>query len=58
VSSSTAERPAFLAKNRYGLPDSLPLDWSVFAAAMPEAIRPLLIPSPSVFNVTQEKAHG
>jgi hypothetical protein len=31
----TAERPAFLAKNRYGLPDVLPLDWSAFAAAMP-----------------------
>ncbi len=31
----TAERPAFLAKNRYGLPDSLPLSWEAFAAAMP-----------------------
>jgi hypothetical protein len=31
----TAERPAFLAKNRYGLPDVLPLDWPAFAAAMP-----------------------
>ena len=31
----TAERPAFLAKNRYGLPDMLPLDWQAFAAAMP-----------------------
>lgn len=31
----TAERPAFLAKNRYGLPDVLPLDWATFAAAMP-----------------------
>jgi hypothetical protein len=31
----TAERPAFLAKNRYGLPDVLPLDWQAFAAAMP-----------------------
>ncbi|MDA0341183.1 MAG: ATP-binding protein [Proteobacteria bacterium] len=31
----TAERPAFLAKNRYGLPDMLPLDWQTFAAAMP-----------------------
>jgi len=54
----TAERPAFLAKNRYGLPDSLPLDWSALAAAMPEAIRPLLTSSPSVFSVTQEKTHG
>ena len=32
----TAERPAFLAKNRYGLPDVLPLDWEAFAAAMPK----------------------
>lgn len=31
----TAERPAFLAKNRFGLPDTLPLDWAAFAAAMP-----------------------
>jgi hypothetical protein len=31
----TAERPAFLAKNRYGLPDVLPLDWQAFSAAMP-----------------------
>jgi len=31
----TTERPAFLAKNRYGLPDVLPLDWQAFAAAMP-----------------------
>jgi hypothetical protein len=32
----TTERPAFLAKNRYGLPDVLPLDWQAFAAAMPQ----------------------
>ena len=32
----TAERPAFIAKNRYGLPDVLPLDWQAFAAAMPQ----------------------
>ena len=31
----TAERPAFLAKNRYGLPDVLPLTWAAFAEAMP-----------------------
>jgi hypothetical protein len=31
----TAERPAFLAKNRYDLPDSLPLSWEAFAEAMP-----------------------
>ena len=36
----TEERPAFLAKNRYGLPDVLPLDWPAFAAAMPPPIPP------------------
>lgn len=30
----TTERPAYLAKNRYSLPDSLPLDWSALAEAM------------------------
>ena len=30
----TVETPAFLAKNRYGLPPSLPLSWSSFADAM------------------------
>jgi hypothetical protein len=38
----TAERPAFLAKNRYGLPETLALDWQAFAQAMPEALRPSL----------------
>jgi hypothetical protein len=33
----TAERPAFLAKNRYDLPETLDLDWQAFAAAMPHA---------------------
>ncbi|WP_210255099.1 hypothetical protein [Ochrobactrum sp. MC-1LL] len=33
----TEERPAFLAKNRYGLPETLPLDWSEFLAAMPQS---------------------
>jgi len=33
----TEERPAFLAKNRYGLPDTLPLMWSEFLAAMPQS---------------------
>ena len=42
----TTERPAFLAKNRYGLPDTLPLDWQAFAQAMPEAIQPLLMTAP------------
>lgn len=31
----TQERPAFLAKNRYGMPDSLPLDWPSLAATLP-----------------------
>lgn len=41
----TAERPAFLAKNRYGLPDTLPLEWQAFAAAMPSPIQSMLLPS-------------
>jgi len=31
----TAERPAFLAKNRFGLPETLPLSWPDLAAAIP-----------------------
>lgn len=31
----TGERPAYLAKNRYSLPDTLPLDWKAFIDAMP-----------------------
>lgn len=31
----TAERPAFIAKNRYGLPDTLPMNWQAFHEAMP-----------------------
>jgi len=30
----TNERPAYMAKNRYNLPDSIPLSWSSFAAAI------------------------
>lgn len=30
----TQETPAYLAKNRYKLPPSLPLDWNAFATAM------------------------
>lgn len=30
----TTEKPAYLAKNRYGLPDSLPLSWESFATAI------------------------
>lgn len=46
----TAERPAFLAKNRYGLPDTLPLEWSAFAQAMPEALQPILGATPAPTN--------
>ena len=31
----TVERPAFLAKNRWSLPDSIPLSWDDFAAGVP-----------------------
>ena len=48
----TTERPAFLAKNRYGLPDTLPLDWQAFAQAMPEAIQPLLMTAPVAAHAT------
>lgn len=40
----TSERPAFLAKNRYGLPDTLPLQWSEFAQAMPPSMHGALMP--------------
>lgn len=30
----TTETPAYVAKNRYSLPDELPLSWDAFAAAM------------------------
>ena len=48
----TTERPAFIAKNRYGLPDTLPLDWDSFARAMPETLQPLLINSEHLNNRT------
>jgi hypothetical protein len=31
----TQERPAFLAKNRYGMPESMPMAWANVAAAIP-----------------------
>lgn len=34
----TVERPAYLAKNRYALPDSLPLSWGAFAAAISQQV--------------------
>ena len=48
----TAERPAFLAKNRFGLPETLPLDWTALAQAMPESIQPMLLPQ----NLTDPQA--
>lgn len=30
----TSERPAYMAKNRYGLPESIPLDWDAFTSAI------------------------
>ena len=36
----TAERPAFLAKNRYALPDTLPMSWAALTEAMPRGILP------------------
>ncbi|MFZ9189604.1 MAG: ATP-binding protein [Schleiferiaceae bacterium] len=30
----TNERPAYMAKNRYGLPDSIPFSWTEFVAAI------------------------
>ena len=35
--SGAHKADAFLAKNRYGLPDTLPLEWSEFLAAMPQS---------------------
>ena len=44
----TAERPAFLAKNRYGLPETLPLDWPSFVEAMPDTLKVMLLPTPTI----------
>ncbi len=34
----TGERPAHLAKNRFGLPPELPLTWAAFEDAMTQAM--------------------
>lgn len=34
------ERPAYVAKNRYSLPETLPLSWSAFEAALSAALNP------------------
>lgn len=39
------ETPAYDAKNRYGLPDSLPLDYAVFREALKDAIAPAPTPT-------------
>jgi hypothetical protein len=36
----TTERPAFLAKNRYALPETLEMSWAALAEAMPHGILP------------------
>lgn len=41
---NTSETPAFLAKNRYNLPERLPLDWAAFSAAMARSTSPALTP--------------
>ena len=46
----TAERPAFLAKNRYGLPETLPLAWDTFAQSMPDSVKPMLATPTSALN--------
>lgn len=45
------ERPAYIAKNRYGLPETMPLNWQSFAAAMAAAF-----PQPQQTKPTQTKA--
>jgi AAA domain len=35
----TTERPAFLAKNRYGMPDTLPMTWEAITEFLPQARR-------------------
>ncbi|MFZ4480677.1 MAG: ATP-binding protein [Rhodoferax sp.] len=50
----TAERPAFLAKNRYGLPETLSLDWQTFAQAMPDSIQSMLAAPQSVTATTTQ----
>lgn len=34
------ERPAYIAKNRYGLPDTLPLSWPALAEVLATALQP------------------
>lgn len=43
----TNERPAFIAKNRFNLPDSIPLDWTALAGMIPYYAVPEPAASPS-----------
>ena len=63
----TAERPAFLAKNRFGLAETLPLSWPELAAGIPfYASRPArprlhprspeLIHGPAQWNLRRDRA--
>lgn len=39
------ERPAYIAKNRYSLPDTMPLDWATFAEALTASVQPMADPA-------------
>lgn len=41
----TTEKPAYLAKNRYALPEELPLDWNTFANAIAASAAPAATPA-------------
>lgn len=47
---NTAETPAFLAKNRYGLPERMPLDWKAFSSAMTRTTNPQVSPTAANSN--------
>jgi len=49
----TAERPAFLAKNRFGLPETLPLSWPELAAGIPFYATP---PSAAPASTTEARS--
>lgn len=52
----TTEKPAFLAKNRYGLPDSLPLSWDAFAGAIRPPAAPITPAAPAANTPAAEPA--
>lgn len=43
----TEERPAFVAKNRYGLPSDMPFSWATFASALGASLKPPAPPAPT-----------